>query len=120
MSKSIVFIERYQVEASIGVFAWEKKIAQTLLFDLQLQCDFSVASVSDDVKDAVDYGAVCESIDLVVSSRHFELLESLAEAVSDRIFSLFPVQNIILRISKPGAVPGAENVGVQIERLSKN
>jgi len=116
MSQNTVFIEGYQIEASIGVFEWEKEISQNLRFDLQLQCDFTAASTSDNIEDTVDYGAVCQSIDEVVNSQHFNLLEYLAESVATTLFSLFAVQQLTLRISKPGAVSGAMSVGVQIER----
>lgn len=120
MNQSTVIIEHYEVDASIGVFEWEKKIPQRLIFDLELSGDFSAASVTDILEDAIDYAAVCKAINTVVSSRHFNLLESLAENVVDKLFSLFPVQNLTLTINKPGAVPRAESVGVKIIRFRKD
>jgi dihydroneopterin aldolase len=111
-----VLIERYEVEASIGVFDWEKKIKQRLLFDLQLFGDFSQACQSDDINHAVNYAAVCDKIDTITGLKHYELLESLAEKIAQQLLNEFPLESVELTIRKPGAVPRAENVGVRIKR----
>jgi dihydroneopterin aldolase len=111
-----VLIERYEVEASIGVFDWEKKIKQRLLFDLQLFGDFSKACQSDDINHAVNYAAVCNEIDEMTGLKHYELLETLAETIAQNLLKKFPLESLELTIRKPGAVPRAENVGVRITR----
>jgi len=116
MSLDTVLIERYEVEASIGVFDWEKEIKQCLLFDLKLFGDFSLACRSDEINHAVDYAAVCSEIDTIVSIKHYQLLEALAETISQHLLMKFPLDSLELIIRKPGAVPRAENVGVHIKR----
>ncbi|WP_156491448.1 dihydroneopterin aldolase, partial [Oleiphilus sp. HI0123] len=67
---SEVLIEKLEIDASIGVFEWEKQIKQTLLFDLALVCDFSAAAESDAIEDAIDYVAVCQEIERITLAKH--------------------------------------------------
>jgi len=119
MNLDTVLIESYEVEASIGVFDWEKEVKQRLLFDLKLFGDFSQACQTDDINDAVNYAAVCLEIDVIVNCQHYELLEFLAEKISHHLLNEFPLDSLELCIRKPGAVPRAANVGVQITRGKK-
>jgi dihydroneopterin aldolase len=111
-----VFIEALEIDASIGVFDWEKQIKQKLIFDLSLICDFSAAAVSDEIADAIDYVAVCEEIERITLAKHYQLLEALAESITQSLFSLFNLISIDLKIRKPGAVAKTSSVGVRVKR----
>lgn len=116
MSNDVVFVQGLQLEASIGVFDWEKSIRQKLTVDLELYTDFSKAAQSDALVDAVNYAAVCECIQLVVGHDHYQLLERLAESVVRALFEQFNVARIVLCLHKPGAIPGTNSVGVKVDR----
>ena len=118
MNIDTVLIESYEVEASIGVFDWEKEILQKLVFDLTLYCNFSAASLTDEIEDAIDYVAVCKVIEEVTLEQHHQLLESLADKLARTILSRFRLESIALSIRKPGAVPMAKQVGVKVYRKS--
>ncbi len=112
----IVLIKGLRIESSIGVFDWEKEIKQTLLFDIEMTCDFSASAVTDDIKDAVDYAAVCNTVKQICGKQHYQLLEYLAAQISERLFASFAIKEINLAIYKPGAVVNTEYVGVKIHR----
>ena len=116
MNLDIVLIESYEIDASIGVFDWEKEIKQRLLFDLKLYGDFSQACQTDDINDAVNYAAVCSEIDSIIECGHYELLEFLAETIAQQLLNQYPLDSLELTIRKPGAVPRAANVGIHIKR----
>ncbi|HGG58585.1 MAG TPA: FolB domain-containing protein, partial [Gammaproteobacteria bacterium] len=44
----IVFIEDLRIDATIGIYEWEKRIKQTLAFDLEMAADIRKAAASDD------------------------------------------------------------------------
>ncbi len=113
-----VIIKGLTLEASIGVYDWEKQIKQTLEFDITLMTDFSKASCSDAIEDAIDYAAVCQRVEEIVNSQHYQLLEYLAEKLSTALLTEFQVSKLCLSIMKPGAVPKARNVGVSITRIA--
>ena len=116
MQNDIVFVQDLTLDASIGVFEWEKKIKQRLIFNLELSCDFSKASQSDDIFDAVNYALVCEEIEKLVSLKHYQLLEFLAERICEHLFESFNISALTLTIYKPDAVPKTSSVGVKVYR----
>ncbi|MFT6903725.1 MAG: dihydroneopterin aldolase [Oleiphilaceae bacterium] len=111
-----VLIESLALDASIGVFDWEKKIKQRLVFNLELVCDFSKAAMSDDIHDAVNYAQVCEEIEILINLKHYQLLEFLAERICCHLFEVFAISAINLSIHKPDAVSKTKSVGVAVFR----
>lgn len=112
----IVFIEDLRVEATIGVYAWERKIKQTLAFNLEMATDIRPAAEADDLDLALNYKAVAETVQSFVEDSEFLLVETLAEKVAERVMSEFDVPWISLTLHKPSAVAGSRSVGVKIER----
>jgi 7,8-dihydroneopterin aldolase/epimerase/oxygenase len=111
-----IFIEHLEIETVIGVFNWERNIRQTVIIDLEMDYDISRAGLTDAISDTLDYKAVCKHIIHHVESSSFELIEALSESVAEILITKFKLSRIKLRLSKPGALRGAKNVGVIIER----
>ncbi len=112
----IVYIRDFKIDTVIGMFQWERRIQQTLSLDLEMAWDIRPAAASDAIVDALDYRAVSERLKAHVSSAHFQLVETLAESIWVILRDEFHVPWLRLRVSKPGAVRGAFDVGVLIER----
>ena len=112
----IVYIQGLSVETTIGVYDWERTIKQTLVLDLEMAADVATPGASDAVSDALDYAAVSSRVLALVEASSFELIESVAEHVAALVLSEFAVTWLRLRVSKPGAVSQARDVGVVIER----
>ncbi len=111
-----VFISGLRIDTIIGVYDWERRVRQQVVLDLEMDWDITRAAATDAVSDALDYAAVAGRLVTFVGESKFELLEALAEAVCERVIDEFHVSRVRLRLSKPGAVPEASAVGVQIER----
>jgi len=112
----IVYIRDLKIETVIGVNDWEREVRQTVSLDLEMATDIRVAAETDDIADTIDYKAVAKRLIDFVEGTDFQLVESIAERVSDIIREEFGVSWVRLRVSKPGAVTGAQDVGVVIER----
>lgn len=112
----IVYIKDLRVDTVIGVFAWERQTKQTLVFDLELRIDCARAAASDEITDALDYGAVSQTVQEFVAQSQFHLIETLAERVAERLMGEFGVPWIRLRVSKRALLSGVGGVGVSIER----
>lgn len=115
-NEDTVLIKALRLDASIGVFEWEKQIKQSLVFDVELYTDFTKAARTDAIQDAVDYAAVCHEIETLLSQRHYQLLEYLAEHICQHLLAHFAIRALTLAIYKPGAVANTEHVGVRIVR----
>jgi dihydroneopterin aldolase len=112
----VVFIEALEIEALIGIYDWERRVRQTLSFDIEMAFDNRVPAASDDIQHTLNYKAVSKRLIEYVQSTGFGLVETLAERCAEIILSEFDVQHVRLKLSKPGAVRGARAVGVRIER----
>ncbi len=111
-----VFIEGLEIEALIGIYDWERRIRQPLVFDIELAFDNRVPAASDDINDTLNYKAVSKRLIEYVSRSEFGLVETLAEKCASILIDEFPVDWLRLKLGKPGAVRGARSVGVVIER----
>ncbi|HEY4434804.1 MULTISPECIES: bifunctional dihydroneopterin aldolase/7,8-dihydroneopterin epimerase [Lelliottia] len=112
----IVFIEQLSVITTIGVYDWEQTIEQKLVFDIEMGWDNRLAAKSDDVKDCLSYADISETVVKHVEGQRFALVERVAEEVADLLLSRFNSPWVRIKLSKPGAVARAANVGVIIER----
>ncbi len=112
----IVFIEGLRIETLIGLYDWERRTRQPVVLDLELAFDNRRAAASDTIADTFDYKAVSKRLIAFVEAADFQLVETLAERCAALIREEFDVPWLRLRLSKPGAVRGARNVGVVIER----
>lgn len=112
----IVFIEQLSVITTIGVYDWEQTIEQKLVFDIEMGWDNVAAAKSDDVNDCLSYADVSETVISHVEGQRFALVERVAEEVAELLLSRFNSPWVRIKVSKPGAVARAANVGVIIER----
>ncbi|NTS78154.1 dihydroneopterin aldolase [Catenovulum sp. SM1970] len=117
---AIVFINELTVNACIGVFDWEKRIRQRLVFDIEMSWPNQAVAATDDINKALDYSEVAELVTVFAESRQFELIETLAEQAAELIMTQCGVKWLRLEIAKPGAIKNAAKVGIRIERGSLN
>ena len=115
----IIFLTDLRIETVIGVFDWEREIKQTVVFDLQMGADIRKAAASDELEDTLDYKSVAKRIIDFVEASDFQLVETLAERVAEIILNEFNVPWVRVQLNKQGAVRGARDVGVIIERGEK-
>ncbi|MEO5628150.1 MAG: dihydroneopterin aldolase [Thermomonas sp.] len=111
-----VFIEGLQIDTLIGIYDWERRIRQPLLFDIEMAFDNRIPAATDNIALTLNYKDVSKRLIDFVSQSSFGLVETLAERCAQLILDEFEVSNVRLKLSKPGAVRGARAVGVMIER----
>lgn len=115
----IVYIRELKIPCTIGVWEWERRIKQTVIIDLEMATDVRPAAKSDRLDDALDYKAVAKRVMEYVGSSEFKLVETLAENVANTVLAEFKIPWVRVRINKRGALRGATDVGVLIERQAK-
>jgi len=112
----IVYIREIEIETVIGIYDWEREIRQTVSLDLDMATDIRGAAATEDIAQTLDYKAVAKRLIAFIEDAEFLLIETMAENVAEVVLSEFPVTWLRLRVGKPGAVTGARDVGVIIER----
>ena len=114
----IVFINDLRIETIIGIYAWERKVRQTISLDLEMGADIRTSAATDAIDDTLNYKAVAKRLITFVGASEYQLVETLAEKIAEIVLSEFEVPWLKLTVHKPGAVRGSRDVGVIIERGS--
>ncbi len=112
----IVFINDLRIETIIGIYDWERKVKQTISLDLEMGTDISKSAETDAIEDTLNYKAVAKRLIAFVGESEYQLVETLAERITDIVLTEFRVPWVRLTVHKPGAVRGSRDVGVIIER----
>ena len=116
----VIYIRDLRIDAVIGVYDWERRVKQTLVFDLEMASDIRRAAETDEIEDTLNYKAVAKRVIQFVSESEYRLVETLAEKVAAIVLDEFDVPWLKLQLNKQGAVRGARDVGVVIERGDKS
>ena len=106
-----IFLRGLEVECIIGFIEWERRITQRLVIDLELPIDCALTAATDEVGDTLDYSQVAARVTAFVGSSSTRKFGG-----SNSILAEFGLEWVRLSINKPGAVRGARDVGVSIER----
>ena len=112
----IIYIQDLRIETVIGIYDWERKVKQTVVLDIEMAGDCRKAAQKDDVEDTLNYKSVAKRLIEFVGSSEYQLVETLAERSAAIILEEFQVPWVKLRVNKQGALRGARDVGVIIER----
>lgn len=115
----IVYIRELEVETIIGIYDWEREQKQIVSLDLEMAADIQPAADSEDIDKALDYKAVAKRLIELIQASECLLVETLAERIAQVVLDEFQVPWLRLRVGKPGAVTGSKDVGVIIERGSR-
>ena len=116
----IIFLRGLHIETIVGIFDWERVNRRIVVLDLEMATDNRKAAATDAIEDALDYSAVSKRIVAFVEQSSFFLVETLAEKICEIIQTEFNVRWVRLSLNKKGAIQGASDVGIIIERGDKN
>jgi dihydroneopterin aldolase len=110
-----VSVRDLRVSAVIGVHDWEREIEQTLVFGVDMAADAAKAASRDDIAAALDYSAVAQTIRSVVTAGKFQLIETAAERVAERLREEYRLGWVRVEVVKP--LPGeGYSAAITIER----
>ncbi|BAP85830.1 dihydroneopterin aldolase [Paucilactobacillus hokkaidonensis JCM 18461] len=106
-----------------GVFAEEKKLGQKLQLDAELSYPIEQLVQHDDLKETVSYADVYQTIEDFVLSNNYNLIESVANHLLQKLLATYPtIEAITLRVRKY-SVPIAgifDNVEIEVSGAQKH
>jgi len=111
-----IFLSALTVECIVGIWEWERRVKQTVIIDLEMAADIRRAAASDHIDDTIDYKKVAKRLLAFVGESQFNLVETLAEQIARVVVTEFGVSWVKVRLNKQGAIRGARDVGIEIER----
>ncbi|HUW97333.1 MAG TPA: dihydroneopterin aldolase [Acidiferrobacter sp.] len=112
----VLYLHDLKTDCIIGIWGWERQTRQTIVLSLDMGVDIRKAAAHDDIQYAVNYKAIAKRVTGFVSTSEFALVETLAEEVAQLVLREFPITWLRLRVNKHGAIRGAGEVGLIIER----
>jgi dihydroneopterin aldolase len=114
----IIFISDFRLEILVGVYEWERRVAQTVQLDIEIGLP-PRPKRSDRIGDTIDYAKVVARIEASLAQNRFLLIEALAEHVADIVMTEFGAPWVRASVTKLGALKGVKRLGVTIERGSR-
>ncbi len=112
----IIYLSDLKIETIIGIYEWERKVKQTVSLELQMAANIRKSAETDTIDDTLNYKAVAKRLIDFVEESNYQLIETLAEKITEIVLTEFNVPWVKLKLSKPGAIRGAKDVGIIIER----
>ena len=110
-----IFIRELKIETLIGVYEDERRVPQTLTFDLEIGIPNRRAFASDNLVETIDYANVVTLIRRELLSCRFVLLERLAQHLCHQIEKEFDAAWIRISVAKGDILAGVKEVGVVLE-----
>jgi 7,8-dihydroneopterin aldolase/epimerase/oxygenase len=113
-----IFLGSLTVECIVGIWEWERRVKQSVIVDLEMAVDIRKAAASDRIEDTLDYKKVAKRLLAFVGESQFNLVETLTERIAQLVVTEFGVSWVKVRLNKQGAIRGARDVGIEIERVA--
>ena len=109
-----ILLESLEVQTDIGFHDFEIGAPQRLLISVEIWLDDVAPPPNDDPLLAWNYDFLRAEVEEIAASRRFNLQETLAHAVFERLAAFRGVRALRVRTSKPDVYPEAHGVGVEI------
>ena len=111
-----ILINELILDLKLGYYDFEKDKSQKIKFSLEIDYEDKKPTNDKDIKSIVNYGTVVKLITKLVKKKHYNFLESLAEAVFDELFKDKRIGKIMLKIEKLEILKDCSSVGIQITK----
>ena len=111
-----ILINELILNLKLGYYDFEKEKSQKVKFSLEIDYEDKKPTNDKDIKSIVNYGTVVKLITKLVKKKHYNFLESLAEAVFDELFKDKRIGRILLKIEKLEILKDCSSVGIQITK----
>ena len=113
-----IILEEFEVRTDIGFHDFEVGAPQRLLVTIEVWLEDITVPSGDDPSLAWNYDFLRSEVVEIAGSRRFNLQETFAHAVFDRVAAFRGVRALRVRTSKPDVYADAKGVGVEIASYS--
>ena len=111
-----ILINDLILNLKLGYYDFEKEKVQKVKFSLEIDYEDKKPTNDKDIKSIVNYGTVVKLISKLVKKKHYNFLETLAEAVFNELFKDKRIGKIMLKIEKLEILKECSSVGIQITK----
>jgi 7,8-dihydroneopterin aldolase/epimerase/oxygenase len=111
-----VFVRDLEILASVGVYEIEHRYEQRIVVSVELDVRDDYDGASEVLAHVLDYSKVVDGLEKLAQSRHYKLIETLAERMAEFCLIDRRVEMARIRIEKPDVMKSCRGVGIEIER----
>ena len=111
-----ILINDLILDLKLGYYDFEKEKPQKIKFSLEIDYQDKKPSNDKDIKSIVNYSTIVKLVTKLVKKKHYNFLETLAEAVFDELFRDKRIGKIMLKIEKLEILKDCSSVGIQITK----
>lgn len=109
-----IVLDSLEVQTDIGFHDFEVGSPQRLLIGVEVWLEDPAPPANDDPARAWNYDFLRSEVEELAAARRYNLQETLAHAIFDRIAGFRGVRHLRVRTSKPDVYPEAAGVGIEI------
>jgi len=109
-----IILEGLEVQADIGFHDFEIGSPQRLLVNIEVWLTDLDPPADDHPSEAWNYDFLRTEVAELAAAGRYNLQETLAHAIFDRVAAFHGVRALRIRLSKPDVYPDAEAVGVEV------
>ena len=113
-----ILLESLEVQADIGFHDFEVGAPQRLLVSVEIWLDDTKVPEQDDPARAWNYDFLRGEVEELATARRYNLQETLAHAIFDRLAAFRGVKALRVKTTKPDVYAQAQGVGVEIASFS--
>ena len=114
MEKNIIFIKNYTTKCSIGVYPEEKKNKQEIRISVKLS--IKRKELNDKISSTVCYQQVLNILESIDNYGHINLVETLANKLSNEFEKIKNVYKINIRINKSEIYKKGTDIGFILKK----
>ena len=111
-----IFVRDLVLNCNIGVYRHERDAPQRVRLNIDLAIADDAAGATDRLDDTVSYERIVDRARAIVDDRHYNLVETLAEALAAMCLDDSRVRVARIRVEKLDVFANTGAVGVEIER----
>ena len=112
----IVYIHDLCVNMYAGIYEFEKQKKQRVIINLEIEVETNKNKDIKNIDDILSYEIICNEITSVCQSKHYDLIEELAEDISVLCLQKKQAKSVTLIVNKPDIIENTKTVGVKIKR----
>lgn len=112
----VIYIRDLLLRTEVGFNPHEIGKKQDLLINISIYFDLQGEEVSDNPSEALDYKVICKSIIEKVESKHFNLIETVANEIVQILMKIERIKKVDVTVDKPNALRFSKSVAFRMIR----
>jgi dihydroneopterin aldolase len=112
--KASIILNKFELNASIGIHDFEKKTKQRLIISVELFIDHNPLLIKENIEQTVNYDFLRDGILKLSEAKHYNLQETLCYDIAQLCLAYDKIQSILIYTQKPDVYPDCESIGFKL------